>query len=69
MAFKGNGVIRIEPFIVRKETKSESREVTTHQEYSSKLNLKVNTPLVIVAAKSEKSETALFLTIRARVTE
>jgi hypothetical protein len=37
--------------------------------YATKLNLRVNRTLTIAAARSERSEKALFLMIRARVTE
>ena len=64
-----HGVIRIEPFTVRKEIRVENHPPVWRQVYSTKLNLKPNRLLTVVAARSEKSEKALFLTIRARVVE
>jgi hypothetical protein len=63
-----HGVIRIEPFVVRKEV-TEAGAARWKQEYASKLNLRPGRLLTVVAARSEKSENALFLTIRARVLE
>ena len=69
-----HGVIRIEPFVVSKETTPAPGAAATaaarwKQEYASKLNLRPGRLLTVVAARSEKSERALFLTIRARVLE
>ena len=82
-----HGVIRIDPFTVRKDVhaettlpklgsgsassakRAEQQPPIWRQVYSTKLNLQPNLLLTLVAARSEKSEEALFLTIRAKVVD